>query len=122
MSICPECISELVDIAVRGVRVRSCNACGGLWFDKDNLSALRVETLISAATVELATPCVPAGICPHCRRSTLNRGVLATQNVASCSECRGVWVPKAVAPDSGESPGDIVATIIDGLWFLTPFF
>jgi Zn-finger nucleic acid-binding protein len=122
MASCPECSSELVDFTVRGVRVRSCATCSGLWFDRDNLSALCAETMSPAAEVELATPSMPAGVCPHCWKSTLNRGVLATRPVALCSECRGVWVPKAITPDSGRDTGDFAAMIIDALSFLAPFF
>ena len=122
MAKCPECSVELASVEVRGVGVRTCSECGGIWFDRDRLTALQTETILSPVNVRLAIPRTGAGECPRCTRSTLSRGVLSDHAAAVCSDCGGVWVPKAIVPDDRREAGDIVAAIIEVLSFFAPFF
>ena len=122
MAKCPECSVELASMSVRGVDVRRCTECGGLWFDREKLAVLQTQVLSSPVGVQLATPRVPSGACPRCPKATLDSGTLSDRTVAACPDCGGVWVAKSILPPDRSEIGDAVSTIIDVLSFFAPFF
>ena len=100
---CPKCKTErLAGFTIKGVTVDRCSACGGVWFDAEELSQLlseeaqHVARLLKGRVNEQADE--KKGRCPRDTSqlirvySSIDRSVV----LDACGECRGVWL------DAGE--------------------
>lgn len=107
--ICPRCDKPLSAGVYEGLRLDTCQACGGVWIDAYELSALmqrspaqlkQLEQTLGQTKVNLDAVLGTRNVlmCPLCyvpmidRQYTYGSGV----RINTCGECRGVWV------DAGE--------------------
>lgn len=103
---CPTCGGQLVPWAVGDVTVHGCQACGGVWFERDGIEAaaslpgeaLRaIEHEFSAGLGTLEGD----GCCPQ--DGTPLRTVRWYQapqvSVRACQTCRGIWCDEGVLGD-----------------------
>ncbi|MBU0607968.1 MAG: zf-TFIIB domain-containing protein [Armatimonadetes bacterium] len=99
---CPRCQVALREHALGPVVVDGCDACGGLWFDTDELTKLArggQEVVVAAEGVfappEPVADLMPAkGLCPRCQVPLYAFEFAHTPGVTldACAECRGVWI------------------------------
>lgn len=74
MRSCPVCRVELAQAVFSGVTVDGCNQCGGVWFDRDELTRMARGHLDQIAAIDRAFEATPAAIasgdpsgpCPTC--------------------------------------------------------
>jgi Zn-finger nucleic acid-binding protein len=112
---CPKCLGKLEEIKIgekETVVIDRCFACGGLWFDKDELSRVinkqvldTVESEVESGTISDYSLLREVGLdkkeamCPRCkgikmikRPSQRNKKV----TIDYCEKCKGIWL------DAGE--------------------
>jgi len=99
---CPRCQVVLREHALGPVVVDGCDACGGLWFDTDELTKLARggQEVVVAAEGVFAPPdpvadLMPAkGLCPRCQVPLYAFEFAHTPGVVldACPQCRGVWI------------------------------
>jgi len=90
---CPKCQDRLVEKTIRktGVRVDTCPACHGMWFECGELQAtlLTVEGDIVPSADARATP----RQCPACGIAMTAFSYSGTDvTVDLCEQCHGVWL------------------------------
>ena len=101
---CPGCQAELDERTVGGIQVDICVACGGIWFDRDELAIYRSK--LAFRTPEQKTEFVAAAAqknkpCPRCRVLTLRYGSLESLRLFQCSNCEGIFMTRAVVTGLG---------------------
>lgn len=122
MSVCPRCSAHLRSERIGAVLVDGCDACGGLWFDANELAQLARGGRESVSEAEqafeppAATEGMPPGKmqCPKCSVALYEFSFKHTPEVKldACPECRGMWaddreldaIADRTAPD--ERPAD----------------
>jgi Zn-finger nucleic acid-binding protein len=102
---CPRCSSSLQALALVGVHVRECSACGGLWLDPDALQKLcdaHEEHSAVVSSLESRVPANPAAQdtvryipCPQCAK-LMNRVNFAHSSGVIMDVCKthGVWLDR----------------------------
>ena len=96
---CPECQHELREARRGSVAVDFCSACGGTWFDRDELESLRRDPAAprgapAPAGSFAATERLDPRTCPRCTIPTLQLGTYRGRPVGRCMNCRGHWIPR----------------------------
>lgn len=102
MSACPRCGSALSEQALGAIVVDGCDACGGLWFDANELGQLAsagqqtvawAEQVFEPAALEERPDGGGAG-CPKCGVPLYEFEFRHTPGVKldACPQCRGIWV------------------------------
>jgi Zn-finger nucleic acid-binding protein len=99
---CPRCQVVLREHTLGSVVVDGCDACGGLWFDTDELARLArggQETVVAAEGAFAPPAPLPdtmplKGLCPRCRVPLYAFEYAHTPGVTldACPDCRGVWI------------------------------
>ena len=100
---CPKCqTATLAEFKIEGVAVDRCSACGGTWFDAQELSQLLAEDARQVAELRRggndARLDDKRGRCPRDSAellrmySAIDRGV----TLDACADCHGIWL------DAGE--------------------
>jgi Zn-finger nucleic acid-binding protein len=98
---CPRCGSRLTERQFGSVTLDGCNACGGLWFDYQELNTLTHDPEVGLMEVERTfQPAVSADAgqgdmrCPKCNIALQGFSFPHTPNVAldACPHCKGIWV------------------------------
>lgn len=100
---CPHCTKNLDEIALPGARVDRCALCGGLWFDRDELAAVKDERDAGLGWLEFdlwsdEEKLKAGGTFIDCPRDgnplfRIQYGP-ADVMVDVCLACRGVWLDK----------------------------
>jgi Zn-finger nucleic acid-binding protein len=92
----------------RVLQVDRCGACGGVWFDRDEL-----DTYLNAKPKGLEAPKLAAekaaeldakrGECPRCAVALDARPARSNPHITvdACAKCDGVWVDGAELSDAG---------------------
>jgi len=113
---CPKCVGILKERKIGDrapITVDVCFACGGIWFDKDELELLVNKEIFDTVEFELETEPLQdmdlrkevdldkkEGICPRCEGSKKMIKKISNRNknvsVDFCENCGGIWL------DSGE--------------------
>lgn len=100
---CPKCGKYLDEISVNHCKVDRCSVCGGIWFDKDELSAVKDERDKNLSWLDFdlwkdENKLKPSGTFIDCPRdgSPLFKIKYGPSGVMVdvCLECRGVWLDK----------------------------
>ena len=106
---CPNCNRALRDIAYEGIRVETCDACGGEWLDVEELGHVvkaREVRFSSEERQAIAQATSITGVrlndvdrdltCPKCGGSTdaLNYGGDSGIILDRCTSCKGFWLDK----------------------------
>lgn len=100
---CPKCDKYLDEIFINHCRVDRCGRCGGIWFDKDELSAVRDERDKDLGWLDFDLwsdehKLKPSGSFIDCPRDgkplfKIKYGPSDVM-VDICLECRGIWLDK----------------------------
>lgn len=113
---CPKCVGILKEKNIgskQPITVDTCFACGGIWFDKDELELLVNKEIFDTAEFDLETEPLEdddlrkeidldkkESICPRCEGSKKMVKKVSERNknvvIDYCENCGGVWL------DSGE--------------------
>lgn len=106
MMLCPKCHDiELKASELQGVRIDTCPACGGSWFDRNELRQARNKADSDLAWMEINLWKDTEGFhvtresvrCPSCGEKMVSVGYADTGvQIDYCRECGGIWL------DSGE--------------------
>ncbi|MEW5945942.1 MAG: zf-TFIIB domain-containing protein [bacterium] len=117
---CPICRTGMVVVEYNEVELDHCMECGGVWFDRDELSHLlsgvnlRVEDLHmkAAPRAELAARNERPRRCPLCRRKMKKLAVGESDAVVvdRCDRHGGYWF------DGGELPSVVRKSFPNGEW------
>ncbi|MFA6897544.1 MAG: zf-TFIIB domain-containing protein [Patescibacteria group bacterium] len=100
---CPQCGKSLDEVSVNHCRVDRCEKCGGIWFDKDELNAVKDERDENLAWLDFdlwsnEDKLKSGGTFLSCPRdgSPLYRIQYGSSQVEAdvCLECHGVWLDK----------------------------
>jgi Zn-finger nucleic acid-binding protein len=114
---CPRCAASLVRLRIGGVDTDVCEACGGLWLDRNELARFdRPDVAFGDALVahlrQFPTALVDHSVrlrCPHHPRVVMLRrpySSLVPVEIDHCPECGGIWLDA----DELDSIRDRVAT------------
>lgn len=99
---CPACLKELRPVIEFGIALDECPACGGIWFDDDELK--RLLNAGGDITVELDAKVEPSGeivtkrdlnrVCPKCNihLDRYRYNYSSQIELDSCHQCNGVWI------------------------------
>ena len=100
---CPKCqAATLAEFKVEGVPVDRCSACGGTWFDAQELSRLLAEDARQVAELRRggndARLDDKRGRCPRDSAELLRMYSAIDRSVTldACADCHGIWL------DAGE--------------------
>jgi Zn-finger nucleic acid-binding protein len=88
-----DCKSTLRSEELHGVEVDICEACGGAWFDADELEAVQSTAEPDRQRDNFFSMNVPGGKCPRCSPELLVAGYVGVEPVSRCAFCGGIWVP-----------------------------
>ncbi|MDD3006001.1 MAG: zf-TFIIB domain-containing protein [Candidatus Pacebacteria bacterium] len=100
---CPRCGKSLDEIIVGNCRVDRCDKCGGIWFDKDELSTIRDERDGNLSWLDFdlwsdINKLKSGGTYLDCPRDggPLYKIQYGSSDVMAdvCLECHGVWLEK----------------------------
>jgi Zn-finger nucleic acid-binding protein len=100
---CPKCDYELSELVLGGSKVHHCGRCGGIWFDKDELSAVKDERDQDLSWLEYdlwsdKDQLQPSGSsveCPRDRQPLFKIKYGPSDVLVDvCMECHGVWLDK----------------------------
>jgi uncharacterized protein len=96
---CPKCTTETLAVtSTQGIDVDRCSACGGIWFDEQELPRLLRVTRQELSSLRGGTTQddlnTKRGVCPRDTIPLLR--VCSAQNPAvvvdACTQCRGIWL------------------------------
>ncbi len=100
--ICPACLNELRPVFEFGIALDECPACGGIWFDDEELK--RLLNAGGDITANLETSARPSGefvtkrdlnrLCPKCsiHLDRYRYNYSSQVELDSCHKCNGVWI------------------------------
>ncbi len=98
---CPRCGSELTDREFGSVTLDGCTACGGVWFDYEELTKLTRDPATGLMDVERAFQPAVGGTetigkmqCPRCAAALYPFSFPHTPGVRldACRQCKGIWL------------------------------
>lgn len=102
---CPACGGALCEKKKVGIVLDECEACAGIWFDRDELAQYHRQ---------LTNPQRKAGArftpgqdlarqpCPRCRVLTLRSGVTDGERAFQCVNCRGIFLSRRALISLGQ--------------------
>lgn len=119
---CPKCASPLATVSVsledrsvpgpktghRTLEIDRCAACGGVWFDANEL-----DEYLDAKVKAPAAPALPPGLdaqldakpasCPRCALPLARRPARSNPKITvdGCDGCGGIWVDGAELAEAG---------------------
>jgi Zn-finger nucleic acid-binding protein len=95
---CPKCHGPFADRLLNGVPIQACASCGGIWFDRERITAYLGQALErSGQPPALATlraiERVPTDlVCPACHEKRLMGIKPHGVKIEQCSGCHGVFL------------------------------
>jgi Zn-finger nucleic acid-binding protein len=99
---CPDCREPLAAITVAGVAVDGCQGCGGVWFDRGELTRLAQGDLTQLAAIDRAfegaagsgAPAVEGSPCPVCgtRLAPFQPPQTPQLSLTGCPAGHGTWL------------------------------
>lgn len=133
---CPNCSGQLREYAIGSVTIEGCDACGGCWFDGEELK--QVANLpgepLEALEMEFAAGLSAisgggSGKCPRCKEALQAKRLKQARSVEIevCPTCQGIWLdegelealgralPKRTGPMPPPDPAAMRATAVAGL-------
>lgn len=113
---CPKCVGKLEEIKISGEKpfvIDRCFACGGLWFDREELSKIIDKEIMDTVELEVEKGVVDDKdllreinldqveiVCPRCPGNKKMEKIASPRNknvfMDYCKDCNGVWL------DAGE--------------------
>ncbi|PIQ88883.1 MAG: hypothetical protein COV72_06295 [Candidatus Omnitrophica bacterium CG11_big_fil_rev_8_21_14_0_20_42_13] len=113
---CPKCVGKLEQVKIgekNPLVIDRCFACGGLWFDKNELSSVINKEIIDTLEFEVETGTVNDQellkeinfdkkeiACPRCKNNRKMEKIYSVRNkkvlIDYCKDCDGIWL------DAGE--------------------
>jgi Zn-finger nucleic acid-binding protein/membrane associated rhomboid family serine protease len=98
---CPDCQSAMTPYLCESAVIDKCDQCGGIWFDKNELSIFQQ----SVKKYDLTDLKVEEGLldlsgryqiseCPRCKQALVEQaqGTFKKVHLQCCTKCRGQWV------------------------------
>lgn len=120
---CPACGAALREHKIAGIVLDECPACGGIWFDGDELEAYRRQIPTRPRYTDdtfVPDDDLSNRPCPRCRVLTARSGSLSGHRTFHCRNCRGVFLPRSAVMGLGRvkpfeaAAGSSVLDFVDG--------
>jgi Zn-finger nucleic acid-binding protein len=118
---CPACGSALCEKKKAGIVLDECEACKGIWFDRDELAQYhRQLTVPPRKGGARFTPRedLPRQSCPRCRVLTLSSGGADGERAFRCVNCRGIFLSRSALVSLGQVKAASVVEGVGGLDFV----